>query len=202
MRKQKAESKKRETPSKDRRGQAGSRNTEAGILNKEDIQFLRELGTELKTQDNMSTAKPIFFQVYEEKIRTDFDPDYTDNVCIVLGDDYVPIINLDEAKEFIKEYYIDKQDDLSELEDIDNFQELTWFCENRDIPAIYTGFKKYRVWTNVFLTRKACRKHIKQNAHYYAQGKDTQTWCSHAWQNQEFKRLLEIVDKFAEKGDE
>ena len=37
------------------------------ILTKDDIKFLKELAIELKTQDRQYTAKPVFYQIAEQK---------------------------------------------------------------------------------------------------------------------------------------
>ncbi|MFW6015859.1 MAG: hypothetical protein ACOCRK_05435 [bacterium] len=168
------------------------------ILTKEDIKFLKELGTELKTQDHMGTAKPLFHQIRDWEYEYGYDPDYSEGVAIIIGDDYEPFHTLKEAIEHIEEWYEPEEKDLEELRKCYSFLDIEWWCTDRGFNSVITGYqKKYRS-QNAFLTRKACRKHIEQNYYHYQQGKDTICYTDHGWRNPELKKLLEIVEKFAD----
>lgn len=165
------------------------------ILTEEDIEFLKDLGRELKTQDTLSTAKPIFWQVNEKVKRYGIDPDYADGICLMIGEDGGSYCdNVDEAKE----YLIDNHDvEKEDLENIDTRDEIKDFCEENDIVCYYTGYKGHEERSGCFLTLRAVHAHIQRNGYRYAQGRNTGKYCNHAFRNPELEKLLKIVEKFS-----
>ena len=164
------------------------------ILSSDDVEFLRDLARELKTQDTLCTAKPIFWQVREKVKRYAIDPNYSDSVCVLIGDDGGEHFeDVDEAKKHLVEDYEIPEEDLSW---IDELAEIEEFCNKRDILCHYTGYDNDENKSGCFLTKKALDNHIKLNYYHYKQGKNTTGYCDHAWRNPELKRLLEIVEKF------
>ena len=175
------------------------------ILNEKDINFLKKLGEELKNQNRLATAKPVFWQVYEFENEYGYDLDYADDICIMIGDEFIPFHSCKEALKFLLDRYTFTEEEKKQLKNIVesnssfvSFSEIEIWCENHNINAVLTGYKEKSKKKNAFLTKKACDKHIKQNPHHYEQGENTKTFCNHAWRNPELKKLLEIIEKFAE----
>jgi len=173
------------------------------LLTPEDIAFLRDLANELKTQDTYCTRKPIFFQVREFEFKTGLDPEYTDDECVVLTDDYIQCTTIQDAKDFLIER-LDLDDDeliseTAKINAIEDTREIEEYCGKNHIPCIRTGYEKREKLTGCFLTERACKLYLKQNGHHHK--RDADTYCDHAWRNPEFQRLLEIVEKFADKGE-
>ena len=167
------------------------------ILSKENIKFLKSLGEEIKNQDKLGTAKPVFWQIREFKYEYGYDVDFSDNVCVIIGDDYTPLHTVEDAKEFITYHYALEEEELDRLKKCERFNDILLWCDNFGINCIITGYKEKDKKQNMFLTKKACEQHIKNNSHHYEQGENTQRFCNHAWRNPELSQLLEIVEKFA-----
>lgn len=170
------------------------------ILTKDDIKFLKELAIELKTQDRDCTAKPVYYQVMETKRITGIDPDYTDKLILLIGDEYEEFTDeqLEEAKEFYIEYWIDEDDTekIDEVMSASSLEELSEIIEEHNkTDCTLTGYEDETECHNAFLTKKACELHIKQNHYHY---KNPRVCVENAWRNPELERLLEIVEKFAD----
>ncbi|MBP2638805.1 MAG: hypothetical protein H6Q72_4712 [Firmicutes bacterium] len=164
------------------------------ILTPEDIEFLRELGRELKTQDNAATATPIYFTIMQEDITTGIDEEYADGMCVCDCEGNI-FIETDDFKKFLIENYADSFD-AEELEDMEIW-ELFGLAERCGVDDLtYTGYRNIEKHDGVFLTRKALDDHVKAN--YYHYKKNPVSYAHHAWRNPEMKRLLEIVEKFVE----
>lgn len=165
------------------------------ILTEEDIEFLRDLGNELKTQDTLSTAKPIFWQINEVVKRYCIDPAYADRDCVLIGEDGGTHCDTeDEAKKLlVEDYDIAKED----LVDIDSLEEIEDYCDDKGIPCHYTGYEEYEARSGCFLTLRAVHAHIQRNGYRYAQGRNTGKYCNHAFRNPELEKLLKIVEKFS-----
>ena len=169
------------------------------ILTENDIKFLKELANELKTQDNLCTAKPLVHQIMENEYEYGYDLDYAEGRAMLISEESEPFHTAEEAKEWLNEWN-EPDDDLIGCED---FEDIENWCEERKIRCSIIGYKKKEKYQNAFLTRKACEKHIQQNYYHYEQDKDTICYTNHGWRNPELQRLLEIVEKFADKeGDE
>jgi hypothetical protein len=158
------------------------------ILNKEDLEFLRELAHELKTQDNLCTRKPLVFQIADKRIEwiptTEIDGEYG----VFLNDDWT---NYDE--ESLREYIKDEYE-----VDIEDFEEMLEFLDEHDIK--YTearGIEKIE-YKGAFLTSRAARNHFECNDYHY--GADSYVWCDSGWRNPELEKLLNIIEKFDVEG--
>lgn len=168
------------------------------ILTQDDIQFLKDLGTELKTQDNRCTAKPLIFQIREEKNIVGMDLDYSDDTVLLIGDEYHEFYEVEDAIEFLLDCDYLESDDLED-EEFNDLAELYEFLDARDMDYItLTGVSKEDSFKEFFLTAKACDNHIKMNHYHY---KKPDSYAKHAWRSPELERLLEIVEKFAEEED-
>jgi hypothetical protein len=170
------------------------------VLTKEDIMFLKELAIELKTQDRVATAKPVFYQVMEDKRIVGFDPDYSDQLVLLIGDEYDQFTDeeLEEAKEFYINHWIDEEDNekIQEVESASNLEKLKEVIEQHDkTDCTLTAYQDESVYHNAFLTKKACELHISRNGYHY---NNPRIYVNHAWRNPELERLLEIVEKFAD----
>ncbi|NLI11164.1 hypothetical protein [Pelotomaculum propionicicum] len=160
------------------------------FLTDEDIQFLKELARELKTQDTLATAKPVFWQIEEKDLVVGFDNYHSDDICLLLGYNYTPVFSVKEAVNTLKDWYDYSDEEMNTLTDFDDIEE---FCEKRGIQCTKTGYSYQKTYKNAFLTRKAIEEHIKQNHYHY---KKPVRYCRHAFRNPELKRLLQIVEKF------
>lgn len=183
------------------------------ILTQEDIQFLKELASELKSQDNRCTASPYYYTILEKEKVYGVSDDYCDGYvlsdcsessyetieevkeflmdCLSNIEDY-PDINgfedRDEFKSFKSEVEaIEKWDDV---QDILESEKLSYYLEGFELLG-YVNVEKH---SNVFLTEKAVEQHMKVNHYHYKD--DTYNYVNHAWRNPEMEKLVEIIKKF------
>ena len=162
----------------------------------DDIEFLRSLANELKTQNTYGTAKPVFIQARTEKKIFGIDLDCADHQALLIGDEHDAFYTVEEAKEHLYEYFDIEAEQLS---DIDSFDEIVKYCGDRDIPCFIGGYNDSHVLSGCFLTMSGYEQHMKLNRHNY-DGK-TEFWVDHIWRNPQLERLLAIVEKFASEGE-
>lgn len=182
-------------------------------LSNEDIDFLKELQHELKTQEHDSQASPRFWGVAETKREYGVDPDCGYDGYIVRVDFETYFDDDEDGLARFKEYIIENFEDdyndddehmntslVAELNDYDDIGELYEFARDElDIDENEITLVYYRNLENVvsqetgcYLTKRACKKHIELNHYHY---KNPHTYAMTAWRNPEFERLLSIIDK-------
>ncbi|TDX48300.1 hypothetical protein [Orenia marismortui] len=171
------------------------------ILSKEEMEFLKDLGRELKEQDNLGTAKPLVWQIREDKKVFGLDPLYAeDRVCIVdcEGNTFYTV---EEAMEDIEDWHYSNDEEVPQkVKEMDDLEELfNYMSDELGMDDLhYTGYEETHEYKGAFLTRKAAEIHLKKNHYHYKNGT---VYCNHGWRNPELKRLLEIVEKFADIVD-
>lgn len=148
--------------------------------------FLMDLSHELNTQDHRCTATPYFFQIQETKEIPTGDG-LGESVWVCDGE--IHLRTDEDIKEAIFEY---KEWDFESEEDCKKFDDLHEY-EIEEI--LENNYRKYDittedVYTNAFLTEKACKKHISANSHHYNQPQD---FLTHAFRNPELEKLFEFL---------
>lgn len=166
-------------------------------LTTEDIKFLKELKHELNTQSSRMTANPRLYQVRHEKFEADvneegdyFQAEYEGEVLGIF--DWTQE-GVEELKSILRE---SADDDIGTLEEIGNIslEDL----ENRNIGLRCVNGDFRYVYSNAFLTEKACKRHIEQNRHHYRKPVD---YLSYAFRNPEMETLLGILSKIEIKEE-
>ena len=163
-------------------------------LTPDDIEFLRSLANELKTQNTYGTAKPVFIQARTKKKIFGIDLDHADHRALLIGDEYDAHYTVEEAKEHLCEYF---DTETEELNTIDSFDGIVEFCVEHNIPCFIGGYNNSHELHGCFLTMSGYEEHMRLNRHNY-EGK-TGFWVDHVWRNPQLERLLAIVEKFAKE---
>jgi hypothetical protein len=165
------------------------------ILTPDDIKFLQELAHEIKTQDNACTAKPIYFSIEQEDREWGIDRECADGMAVIDadGEDFT---DSKELIEWLIKNYTVTEEQVEELSELDDLEDIYDYCEHNKIGNLfaYTGYRNIEKHDGMFLTRKALKQHL--DANYYHYKKNAHSYAHCAWRNPEFKRLLEIVEKF------
>ena len=149
-------------------------------------EFLMDLSKELNTQNHRCTATPYFFQIQETKeIPTAEGNGETVWVC----DGEICLRTDEDIKAAVFEY---KEWNLESEEDNKKFEEL---YEYEIEEILENNYNKYditteNVYTNAFLTEKACKQHIKANSYHY---KQPQYFLTHAFRNPELEKVFEFL---------
>lgn len=166
-------------------------------MTKEDVKWLKDFVNEIKTQDNMGTATPVFWGVMETH---DYptDEDHMDGQKVI--DDEGNTMDLNDLKEFLLELdgsrghrmEISKwnKDEISLYEyAVDN--EL-FDVYNQNVRLVnYMNIDKLSTQSGAFLTKRSAEHHMSINAHNYKHG--AHIYCMHAFRNYELVRLLNIL---------
>lgn len=168
-------------------------------LTPDDIEFLRSLANELKTQERGCTATPLFLQVRQKKKVFGIDTAYADDTVLLIGDEYEECYTVGQAKEMLAESFGVPSEKMNGFESL---EELEGFCAGRGILATHTGYATHDEFTNCFLTRKGYDQHMQLNEHNYRYGSTPEVFIHHAFRNPELERLLAIVEKFASEEEQ
>lgn len=160
-------------------------------LTAEDIKFLKELKHELNTQDNRITANPRFYQVQHDKFvgsaykEGEYFEALHDGES--LGIYEYSKDGVEEIKKCLREYYDEDEEKLKEVEEIE-----TYSLDNSELGLECIIGNYEHVYSNAFLTEKACKRHIEGNKHHYRNPID---YLQHAFRNPELEKVLEILSK-------
>lgn len=176
-------------------------------LSPEDVEFLTALASELRTQDRLATARPVIFHACETIREWGFDPQYTDDVGLLMGDDATEIMTVEAAKEWLlDDIPLDEDGEpeteaekktAREINALETLEDVDRYCEREGIRCYLTGYKDQERRSNAFLTRSGYEQHMHLNRHNYRHAKEVTFYVDHAFRNPQLARLLKIVDKFA-----
>lgn len=164
-------------------------------MKKEDIEFLRELQHELKTQDHDCQAAPRFWGVLET-VKLPTSEDYADGSVIFDTEDMTEY-SKDEFIELLNESWNEVEHEDHSKEDLRgmDMESLVDFARDEfgwqwyDV-RYYLEKEVVSQQTGCFLTKRVCQRHIELNGYHYNKG---HTYAMTAWRNPEFERLLDIL---------
>lgn len=159
-----------------------------------DIQFLKELQTELNNQDTDIQAAPRFWTVGDYKwVECSNDPERHSVYLPNDGESY-------EINYFLQEI-LDKEElsaeALEELEEIGcEDSAFDWIKEHYDEDAsLHPEKKEHFIRQNtMFLTKEEAKRHIELNHYHYT--KEAHTYAMTAWRAPKVERLLKILSEF------
>lgn len=171
------------------------------VLNKDDYDFLKELQHELLTQETDCQADPRYWGVMEACKEYGVTEEYADGAEFY-SSNAATSYTLEELKEhLIEEEYFD-EDQLNDF-GVDTPEEMMDFlefnCRDDDYSLkYYRNSERISTQTSCFLTKRACKQHIKSNDYHYNK---PHTYAMTAWRNPEFERVLNILKsiKFEEE---
>lgn len=167
----------------------------------DDIQFLKDLQKELKTQDIDGQAAPRFWVIMDYKWVVTAEGHHTrvslynPNRCeSVTVDEYIDeIINGDRRDEFNDEQ-INK---LKEINEYFIFSELEDWIEENDDEEYHPIFEEeisFIAYNTCFFTKTEAKKHLENNRHHYSE--KAHTFAMTAWRAPKMARLMDILENF------
>lgn len=174
----------------------------------DDIQFLKELQTELKTQGHDCQASPRFWTLMDYKwVVTEEGYHDRTSLCFPNGEDSIT------TDEFVKsvldgkikpcKMLFNKEFTEEQIEGLETSYELgyeeeicDWARENYDSECylIYEKEESFIVPDTMFLTKQEAKNHLKNNAHHYSN--KAHTYAMTAWRSPKVERLLKILETF------
>ena len=188
------------------------------ILNKEELDFLVDLGHELKTQDNLATRKPVVWRIQNlvkipisisvddpDIFRIIIDGDYYEWKCNELPNTMTKVI--DEISVNYPEVDEDHWAVVMEMaEDFDgsylSFEEIVAELDDiipEDVEGIYLVERYEFLDHEYFLTERAAREWMDRRMYKLNKPR---LYCDCSSETPELERLLEIVEKISEHANE
>ncbi|CAI6269898.1 hypothetical protein NSQ09_21870 [Bacillus sp. FSL W8-1202] len=167
-----------------------------------DIQFLKELQNELKTQDHDSQAEPRFWTVgdYEWVEAREENAERYSVYLPYIAEAYVFDAYLEEIKED-SELSKEALTELQEIED-DYDDAIEWIQKYIDEEAELIPERKVHIIqpNTMFLTKAEAKRHIRLNKHHYTS--EAHTYAMTAWRAPKVERLFKILETFDWKSIE
>ncbi|WP_431785860.1 hypothetical protein [Paenibacillus lactis] len=167
----------------------------------DDIQFLKELQTELNTQASDCQASPRFWVIMDyRKVPGHEDYDSGEYEYFHNDGDHVKFESFNDLKEFIEEYYKEEIDD-----------ELSWYLSEGDFEylwqyiidnmnndgyfsSVFVKEEEFIVPNTMFLTKEEAKSHLRLNHYHYTS--KAHTYAMTAWRAPKVERLLKILSEF------
>ncbi|MEC2307687.1 hypothetical protein [Bacillus atrophaeus] len=160
----------------------------------QDIQFLKELQQELKTQDIDGQAAPRFWTVgdYEWVEAREENAERYSVYLPYVAESYV----LDDYLKEIKEDCELSREALTELNQDDFDDSIEWIQKYIDEEAELIPERKIHIIQpdTMFLTKAEAKRHITLNKHHYTS--EAHTYAMTAWRAPKVERLLTILETF------
>jgi len=178
---------------------------------KDDIQFLKDLQDELKTQDTDHQAAPRYWGIMNYRI-VPGNEDYDDcHISYFYNDgDHTEFVSVENLKEFIADYFLDE---IQEYLDVEGIADLKWLL-NEDGTTLVDLWEfvtdnmnesghfnecpvteeSFIVTSAMFLTKAEAKKHLELNHYHYSS--KAHTYAMTAWRAPKVERLLGLLESF------
>ena len=175
-------------------------------INKQDIEFLKDLQHEMLTQNNVGQASPRFWVIRELKRSYGIESDYSISGSIILydgeeiGEDledlYELLIDINENE--IKDYNISLYKDyiliegfepMTTVNQVFDFINYEIDCKNIELVNYLDTYEI--VPDTMFLTLRECEEHIKRNHYHYRQ---PHPYEMTAWRSPQVEKLYDILE--------
>ena len=155
-----------------------------------DVNFLRELKCELNSQKSLWILNPRHYQVQHDKFVLTGN-EYSEYFLAILEGEEIGVFEnsnhgLMVLKEILLEYYKQEEEEIKEIciYSLDNIN------PNLNLKCFFGEYEQQ--YSNSFLTKKACEKHINSYKHHYRNPEPSLQYMD---RNSEVKMLLEILSK-------
>lgn len=144
------------------------------------MEKLDEIAEEIRTQDNMATADPIFILFDKKTYPT--DRDYSDEYMYF---DWSNDCNeIEGTKEGLIDYCGDESFMPSDSESLDEDELFKIVKENTDIKKVYIF--KVDVFKQVFFTKKSAEEYLKKNRYHF---REPYIYCDCLYRNYEMQSV-------------
>lgn len=168
---------------------------------KEEIQFLKELQQELKTQEVDCQAAPRFWSIMDYKwtVTAEGHEDritlYDSDACETMElDEYVEeILNGDRKEDFSEDEIEELQYENEHGSPSDVYDWIERYDESRYYP-VYEEQVSFIAPNTLFLTKAEAKKHLEINHYHYTS--NAHTYAMTAWRAPKMERLIKILESF------
>lgn len=168
----------------------------------EEIKFLKELQTELKTQEHDCQAAPRFWVImdhvyqitaegYHDRVSV-YDPNGSESYEI---GQYAKSLLEDEDSDLTSEAISELKSIMADYEDFDENELIEWIESNcDDLTVFYEKEEGVIKQDTFFLTKQEAKDHLKSNSHHYSS--KAHTYAMTAWRAPKVARLFSILEAF------
>lgn len=167
------------------------------MTQQEDIQFLKDLQNELKTQDNDGQATPRFWTIGDYEM-TPCPDGFEKEMHVVLPTrDYHGKLDelIDNLKEEVTAENGYTEEAIEEFNDIqDDISALEWLQEHYDDGAELVPMKENFIVRpdTFFLTKTEAKRHLELNHYHYSS--KAHTYAMTAWRAPKVERLWSLLE--------
>ena len=164
-----------------------------------DIQFLKELQQELKSQSNDGQASPRYWVVGDYKmVQCSEGCEDVNYIYSPLNNNISNIESLleDVIGDYSSDYDTDVFDTFNNIDSSDDYSALEWMQENYDEDAFLVPMREehFTVPNTMFITKQDCISHIEANDYHYSS--KVHTYAMTAWRSPKVEKLWKILEEF------
>jgi hypothetical protein len=164
-------------------------------ISEESLEFIKNLSKEMLSQDRRCTADPYFYIIRAEEVRVVPDG-YGDEVRYLWDNDemtreeLLKLINEDPGVAGTR----NNKEVFRAMNDDDKIAATIFYQDGIVTEHTVVTIKYIPENHNVFLTEKACHKHMENNHYHF---KKPFSYVNHAWRNPELEQLFKIIHEIA-----
>lgn len=166
-----------------------------------DIEFLKKLQHELKTQENDGQAAPRFWVIMDHEYQIT-EKGHHDRISVYDSDANEAYEIMEYTKLQLEDDVLSEDDCIAELKEIMKDDEylrenrlIEWIEENRnELTVFYEKEVSVIKQDTMFLTKQEAKDHLKANSHHYSN--KAHTYAMTAWRAPKVARLLNILENF------
>lgn len=169
---------------------------------KEDIQFLKDLQTELRSQEHDSQAEPRFWVIMDYRTVPTHEDYGAERMMYFHNDgDYTEFETIEELKGFLWDNDFGDDDEVCDVlkqESISFLDLWEYVQENLNEEGYFTEVpvkeEAFIVPDTMFLTKEEAKNHLKNNHYHYTS--KAHTYAMTAWRAPKMERLIKILETF------
>jgi hypothetical protein len=159
---------------------------------------LTELVKQYLTQNNFSTAYPIYFCIEDYVYYPVYSENHHFDRYVLLYKDNPLAYGKDLSELFknlllLNESHIITVENVTQIrDDISSFTDNIIIDDDSDQIVIYPE-QKVKVFRNMFLFEQEATEHLQKNKHHYSS--EAKVYCYHSWRSFDTNRLFNLLKK-------
>lgn len=170
----------------------------------EDIQFLKEIQEEMKTQETDGQSEPRCWSIMDYKLIPTSE-DHADSVTLYDNWDCNSIDIIDYVHDIVdfegdryEEFDKEQRIELKDIFDYEAPSEIVGWIEENDEESRYSivflSEVSFIAYNTCFFTKAEAKQHLERNRHHYSD--KAHTFAMSAWRAPKMERLIKILETF------
>lgn len=172
-------------------------------MDKETVEFLKQLQLEMKTQEHDGQAAPRYWSIMDYRLVPTHEDYDVDRYMYFHNDgDHTEFKDVEDLKEFLTEHYLEV-DEQGELEKLLNnpyttFDVLwdfvqTWMNDDGYFDEAPVKEESFIVPDTMFLTKEEAKSHLELNHYHYTS--KAHTYAMTAWRAPKVQMLYKVIEE-------